>query len=76
MLVRPWVGRVSTTLRLEASEGPVLETTTCRCRLVPADTDVTPSVLVMARVAWVVRVSVSVAVTVEASVAEAVALFT
>jgi hypothetical protein len=27
MLVRPWVGRVSTTLRLEASEGPVLETT-------------------------------------------------
>ena len=27
MLVRPWVGRVSTTLRLEALEGPVLETT-------------------------------------------------
>ena len=27
MLVKPWVGRVSTTLRFEASEGPVLETT-------------------------------------------------
>ena len=27
MLVRPWVGRVSTTLRLVASTGPELETT-------------------------------------------------
>ena len=44
--------------------------------MVPAVTEVTPSVLVMARVAWAVRVSVSVAVTVEASVAEAVAVFT
>ena len=26
-LVRPWAGRVSTTLRLEASDGPVLDTT-------------------------------------------------
>ena len=28
MLVKPWLGRVSTTLRFEASEGPVFETTT------------------------------------------------
>ena len=28
MLVRPWVGRVSTTLRFWASEGPVFDTTT------------------------------------------------
>ena len=27
MLLRPWLGRVSTTLRLVASEGPVFETT-------------------------------------------------
>src|SRR5580704_883297 len=27
MLVRPWVGRVSTTLRLEASDGPEFEAT-------------------------------------------------
>ena len=27
MLVKPWVGRVSTTLRLVASDGPVFETT-------------------------------------------------
>ena len=26
--VRPWVGRVSTTLRLAALDGPVLDTTT------------------------------------------------
>ncbi len=28
MLVRPWVGRVSTTLRLVALDGPVFVTTT------------------------------------------------
>jgi hypothetical protein len=41
---------------------------------VPATTEVTPSVLVMARVALGLSVSVSVAVTVEASVAAAVAV--
>ena len=42
--------------------------------MVPAVTEVTPSVLVMPRVAWAVRLSESVAVTVEASEAEAVAV--
>ena len=28
MLLKPWLGRVSTTLRFEASEGPLFETTT------------------------------------------------
>ena len=37
----------------------------------PATTRVTPSVLVMARVAWELRESVSVALTVEAPEAEA-----
>jgi hypothetical protein len=61
MLVKPWVGRVSTTLRLEASLGPVFVTTTCRCRPCRPRWKDTPSVLVMARVAWAFRVSVSVA---------------
>ena len=42
--------------------------------VVPATTELTPSDLVMVRFAWVLRLSVSVALTVVAPVAEAVAV--
>ena len=41
----------------------------------PATIELTPSVFVMVRLAWVLRVSVSVALTVVASVAAAVTVF-
>jgi hypothetical protein len=72
--VKPWAGRVSATLRLAASEGPELETTIVYVSDVPAVTEVTPSVLVIPRVARGLRLSESVAVTVEASEALAVAV--
>jgi len=74
MLASPWVGSVSTTLTWEASDGPVFETTTVYVSGVPATTAETPSVFVMLSPAWEASVSVSVALTAEASVAEAVAV--
>jgi hypothetical protein len=71
----PWAGSVSTTFTLAASDGPVFKTTMVYVSADPAITALTPSVLVIVRVAWVFRASVSVAVTGEASVADAVAVF-
>ena len=75
-LVRPWTGRVSTTLTIRASWVPCSRPPSCRCPTLPAVIEETPSVFVMPRVAWALRLSVSVAVTVEASAAVAVAEFT
>ena len=75
MFESPWVGRVSATLRFEASDGPEFETTIVYVSGAPATTEVTPSVFVMARPACGLSVSVSVALAVGASEAEAVAVF-
>jgi hypothetical protein len=75
VLVKPWAGRVSATLTFTALEGPVLEATIVYVSVVPATTELTPSVVVTARFAWVVRLSVSLVLTMEASAAEAEAVF-
>jgi hypothetical protein len=74
-LVKPWVGRVSATLTLVAFEGPVLDATIVYVSGLPATTELTPSVVVTVRFAWLVRLSVSLASTVDASDADAEAVF-
>ena len=74
--MKPWVGRVSTTLRLVALDGPGVGDHDRVGVGVPATTELTPSLLVMVRVDWAVSVSVSVAVTVGGvGRADAVAVF-
>ena len=84
-LIAAFDARESVTVAPAAVEGPLLDATTVYVIEVPG-TDVPTafvteeprslSVLVMDRLAWAFRVSVSVALTVEASEADAEALFT
>ena len=74
MFVNPWIGRVSTTVSGEASDGPVLDATIVYVSDVPATTVGCPSVFVTVRPAWEASVSLSVALTAVASEAEAVAV--